>query len=66
MSKIQDLITRAQQTEGCLQLDEIVADLKSSETSDINNGGAKAQIEYIVEALGEEAGIKKIEEALNE
>jgi hypothetical protein len=66
MSKIQNLITRAQQTEGSIQLDDVVHDLKSSEASDINNQGAKAQIEYIVEALGEEEGIKRIEAALDE
>jgi hypothetical protein len=65
MSKVQDLITKCQETEASITLDDIVHDMKSAEASDINNGGAKAQVEYIIESLGEEAGIKKIEEALN-
>ena len=66
MSTVQDLISRAQQIEGCLTLDEIVQDLKASEASSINNEGSKAQIHYIIEQCGEEEGIKKIKEALDE
>lgn len=66
MSTVQDLISRAQQTEGCLALDEIIHDLKSSEASSINNEGSSAQIRYIIEQCGEEEGIKKIKEALDE
>lgn len=37
------------------QLDELVHDLKSSEASDINNGGLEAQVEYIYETMGTDA-----------
>jgi len=62
---IKDLITRCQETEASIALDDIVHDLKSQEASDINNGGAKAQIDYIIQVYGEEAGIKKIKEAIS-
>ena len=58
---IKDLITRCHDTD----LDDIVHDLKSQEASDINNGGAKAQIDYIIQVYGEETGIKIIEDAIS-
>jgi hypothetical protein len=67
---VQDLIEKANQLKlyepkGYFSLDNIVHDLKSSEASAINNEGAKAQIDYIIERLGPEQGVAKIEEALS-
>ena len=63
MSKLADLKKRAL-TIGGECLDELVHELKSSEASSINNGGASEQIDYIVEAMGQEAAITKLEELL--
>ena len=46
-------------------LDDIVHDLKSSEASVINNEGARAQVDYIIETLGPEQGVAEIEEILS-
>jgi hypothetical protein len=63
LARVLELTKKAQETdEG--SLDDIVLDLKSSEASAINNGGASEQIAYIIEEMGEEAGINTIEEAL--
>ena len=64
-TQIKDLITRCQETEASIALDDIVHDLKSQEASAINNGGVKAQIDYIIQVYGEEAGIKKIEDTIS-
>jgi hypothetical protein len=62
--KVQVLIKKAQEIEGSIALDDIVHDLKAAEASSINNDGARAQIEYILEQYGPEKGLAKIEEAL--
>ena len=63
-AKAQELVKKAQAV-GAVCLDSIVHDLKSMEASAINNGGASEQIAYIIEEMGEEVGIKSIEEAIN-
>ena len=60
MSKIQELIKMSQEAEASIALDDVVHDLKSKEASEINNGGAKEQVRYIIEQLGEEHGIKRV------
>ena len=65
MSKVNDMITKCQETEASIVLDDIVHDMKNAEASDINNQGVKVQIGYIVDVLGVEEGIKRIEDALN-
>jgi len=44
-------------------LDELVHDLVSKTASDINNGGDRSQVEYIISQLGPE-GLKSIEQEL--
>ena len=61
----QELIKRAQEIEGSISLDDIVHDLKSAEASDLNNQGAAAQIDYIIEQYGVEKGLAVIEEVLS-
>lgn len=62
----QQLIKRAQLADGCwASLDDIVHDLKDAEASNLNNEGAEAQINYIIEQYGEEKALTIIEEALS-
>jgi hypothetical protein len=49
------LVTLNDSSADPIQLDELVHDLKSSEASDINNAGLEAQVEYIYEAMGDDA-----------
>ena len=45
-------------------LDETVHDIKSGEASDINNGGLKDQIEFILKSFGEREGEEEIRKKL--
>lgn len=65
-AKIQQLIKELGLKDGDeAKLDEIVLDLKAGESSDINNGGIAAQVEYILRSCGlVEAAKNKIREVL--
>jgi hypothetical protein len=60
------LIEQIEGAENNTLLDDLVIDLKCSEGSAINNVGVRAQVEYLVSALGEKEAIRQITEILAE
>ena len=47
-------------------LDDEVHDIMSANATDINNEGYKAQIDFILKIYGEEVGLERIKEIINE
>lgn len=50
----------------CVCLDELTHELASREASDINNGGAEKQVEFISKHLGDEGARAAIKEIIEE
>jgi len=47
-------------------LDDEIHDIMSANATNINNEGYKAQIDFILKEYGEEVGLERIKEIINE
>jgi hypothetical protein len=62
--ELERLLERLDEAGDDALLDELVHDLKGAEASAINNGGAQAQVEYLVSQLGAGEAARQIGEIL--
>jgi 16S rRNA C1402 N4-methylase RsmH len=61
--EIEDLLFKNNDEE---VLDDEVHDIMSANATNINNEGYKAQIDFILKEYGEEVGLERIKEIINE
>jgi hypothetical protein len=61
--ELERLLKRVEEAGDDTLLDELVHDLKGAEASAVNNGGARAQVEYLVSQLGAGEVARQIQEA---